>query len=203
MSKLDFKKELKELYRPSAKAVSVVDVPTMNFLMVDGCGDPGSSQEFANAMETLYPMAFTLKFMSKLGQQAHDFVVPPLEGLWWADDMSAFVERRRDEWKWTLMIMQPDFITRPMYKEALEKVRKKKAPRLLDRLRLESFAEGESVQILHIGSFDEEGPNVRRLHDKIEELGKTHAHKHHEIYLSDPRKTAPEKLRTVLRQAMR
>lgn len=203
MSKIDFKKERKDLYRPSAKVVSVVDVPAMNYLMIDGCGDPGTSKEFEAAMESLYPLAYTLKFMSKLGPTAQDYVVPPLEGLWWADDMSAFVEQRRDEWKWTLMIMQPEFISKEMFKQAVETVREKKKPAMLDSVRFERFDEGESVQILHVGPYQDEGPNVIRLHEKIEELGKKHAHKHHEIYLSDPRRSAPEKLKTVLRQAMR
>lgn len=203
MSKIDFKKERKDLYRPSAKDVSIVDVPAMNFLMVDGLGDPGTSKDFEAAIESLYPLAYTLKFMSKLGPAAQDYVVPPLEGLWWADDMSAFVERRRDEWRWTLMIMQPEFITKERVAEATETVRKKKAPVMLDAVRFERFDEGESAQILHVGPFDDEGPNVVRIHDKIAELGKVHAHKHHEIYLSDPRRCSPEKLKTVLRQAMR
>ncbi|MDQ8199364.1 GyrI-like domain-containing protein [Pelagicoccus enzymogenes] len=203
MSKIDFKKEYKDLYRPSAREVSVVVVPAMNFLMIDGVGDPGSSKEFEAAMEALYPMAYSLKFMSKLGPTAQDYVVPPLEGLWWADDMNAFAEGRRDEWKWTLMIMQPGFVSKAMYEEALVSVRKKKDPALLDRVRFEPYEEGESVQLLHIGPFEEEGPSVARLHDKIDELGKKRFHKHHEIYLSDPRRAAPEKLKTVLRQAMR
>ncbi|EDY81956.1 hypothetical protein VDG1235_1576 [Verrucomicrobiia bacterium DG1235] len=203
LTKVDLKKDLKELYRPSSKEVSVVEVLSMNFLMIDGIGDPNTSKDFERAMETLYPLAYGLKFMSKLGEVAKDFVVMPLEGLWWADDMSAFAEKRRDEWKWTLMIMQPDFITREMFDEAVETVRKKKSPALLDLARFESFDEGAAAQIMHIGPFDEEGPSVERIHAKIEELGKKRALKHHEIYLSDPRRTAPEKLKTVLRQAMR
>ncbi len=203
MSKIDFKKERKDLYRPSAKEVSVVTVPAMNFLMVDGCGDPGTSKDFEAAMESLYPLAYTLKFMSKLGPAAQDYVVPPLEGLWWADDMDAFGEGRRDEWKWTLMIRQPDFISESMFAEAVENVRKKKAPALLDAVRLEAFEEGEAAQLMHIGPYNTEGPSVMRVHAKIEELGKKPALKHHEIYLSDPCRVAPEKLKTVLRQAMR
>ncbi|MDQ8187177.1 GyrI-like domain-containing protein [Pelagicoccus sp. SDUM812002] len=203
MSKIDFKKDRKALYQPSAKAVSVVNVPAMNFLMIDGVGDPGRSKEFGESMESLYPLAYTLKFMSKLGPTAQDYVVPPLEGLWWADDMNAFIERRRDEWRWTLMIMQPDFVSEEMFAEAVDAVRKKKNPALLESVRFECFEEGESAQILHVGPFEEEGPNVTRVHEKIEELGKQRFNKHHEIYLSDPRRTAPEKLKTVLRQAMR
>ena len=202
-TKIDFKKELKELYKPSSKEVSVVEVPEMNFLMIDGSGDPSKTPDFETAIEALYPLAFNLKFMSKLGDVALDYVVMPLEGLWWADDMSAFTEGRRDEWKWTLMIMQPEFVTKAMFDEAVEKVRKKNAPAKLDAVRFERYEEGSAVQILHIGPFDEEGPNVMRLHAKIDELEKAPALKHHEIYLSDPRRTAPEKLKTVLRQAMR
>ncbi|MDQ8183289.1 GyrI-like domain-containing protein [Pelagicoccus sp. SDUM812005] len=203
MDKIDFKKERKDLYAPSAKEVSVVDVPAMNFLMIDGAGDPGTSKAFMESIEALYPLAYTLKFMAKLGPVGQDYVVPPLEGLWWADDMGAFVEGRRDEWKWTLMIMQPEFVSQAMFEEAVVTVRKKKNPPLLESVRWERFEEGESAQILHVGPFDEEGPKIARVHERIEQLGKRLALKHHEIYLSDPRRTAPEKLRTVLRQAMR
>ncbi|MBK1877342.1 GyrI-like domain-containing protein [Pelagicoccus mobilis] len=201
MTKVDFKRERKELYRPSTKEVSLVEVPAMNFLMIDGEGDPGKGGEFELAIEALYPLAYSLKFMSKQSESGQDYVVPPMEGLWWADDMSAFLEQRRDEWKWTLMIMQPDFIRDEMVESAFETVRKKKRPEFLDRVRFESFDEGTSVQIMHIGPYSEEGPNIQRLHAKIDELGKTHNHKHHEIYLSDPRRAAPEKLKTVLRQS--
>ncbi len=203
MSKIDFKKERKDLYRPSAKEVSVVDVPAMNYLMIDGCGDPGTSKEFEASIETLYPLAYTLKFMSKQGANAQDYVVPPMEGLWWADDMTAFKEFRRDEWKWTLMIMQPEFISEAMVSEAFDTVRKKKSPALLDSVRFERFDEGESVQIMHLGPYQDQGPNVDRLHEKMKELKKRHHHKHHEIYLSDPRRCAPEKLKTVIRHAVR
>lgn len=203
MNKIDFKKQRKDLFNPSAKAVSVVTVPAMNFLMLDGMGDPATSKSFEASMEALYPMAFTLKFMSKQGPIGQDYVVPPLEGLWWADDMMAFKEMRRDEWKWTLMIMQPDFVSEEMVDEARAVVRKKKAPALLDLMRFETFTEGESVQVMHLGPYDTQGPKVDAMHEKIADLGKEHFHKHHEIYLSDPRRCAPEKLKTVLRQAIR
>ncbi len=175
----------------------------MNYLMIDGEGNPATSPRFEKAIETLYPMAFTLKFISKLGPRARDYVVPPLEGLWWADDMSVFSEGRKSEWKWTLMIMQPEFITRGMLDEAFSNVRKKKNPELLDDVRFESYTEGEAAQILHVGPFENEGPTVAKLHAEIQRMGKTPTLKHHEIYLSDPRRTKPESLKTVLRQPMR
>lgn len=203
MTKIDFKKELKHLYKASAKKVDVVDVPQMNYIMIDGTGAPDTSPTFGKAIEALYPLAYTVKFMSKLGPLAQDYVVPPLEGLWWADDMTAFVENRRQEWKWIMMIMQPDFVTQKMVNEAFETVKEKKNPELLGDVRFESYEEGESVQTLHVGPFDQEGPTVEKLHAEIDRLGKKHALKHHEIYLSDPRKSAPEKLRTILRQPVR
>lgn len=203
ITKIDFKKELKELYKPSAKNIAIVEVPEMNFLMIDGIGDPGTSKRFAQAMEALYPLAYTLKFMAKLGPLESDYVVMPLEGLWHADDLSAFKEDRKDEWKWTLMIMQPDFVTREMFDEAVEKVRQKKNPALLDDVRFEPYAEGESVQIIHVGPYNEVGPTVEKLHAFIDQQGKQPALRYHEIYLSDPRRTAPEKLKTVVRQPMR
>lgn len=203
MTKIDFKKELKELYRPTHKEVSVVTVPPMQYLMIDGEGPPENNPLFEGAMEALYPLAYKLKFMAKLGPLGMDYVVPPLEGLWWANDFTAFEEDRRDEWKWTLMIMQPDFITRELYEEALEVVRKKSDPRRLAEVRLQEYDEGESCQIMHIGPFSEERTSVLKLFEKVKELGKSSALKHHEIYLSDPRKTAPEKMKTVLRHPIR
>ncbi|MDQ8203810.1 GyrI-like domain-containing protein [Pelagicoccus sp. SDUM812003] len=202
MKKIDYKKELMELYRPSSKSVSSVDVPPLRYLMIDGAGAP-ESKEFEQAMEALYPLAYTLKFMSKQSDAGIDFVVMPLEGLWWADDMDAYLERRLDEWRWTLMIMQPDCVSEDMVAAALERVRKKNNPAALDRVRFEVYEEGECAQIMHLGPYSEEGPNVERLHAFIAEQGKERALKHHEIYLSDPRRAAPEKLRTVLRQPMR
>lgn len=198
--KIDYKKAFKELYRPSAKEVSIVTVPKMNFLMVDGQGEPGESQAFMDAVGALYPLAYTIKFMVKEIPDATDYVVPPLEGLWWADDMTAFAEKRYDEWKWTLMIMQPPSVTKEVFNEALAKVKAKKAPALIDDLRFEAYDEAECAQIMHLGPYDQEGPTLEKAHAKIEELGKQYRLKHHEIYLSDPCRTAPEKLKTVLRQ---
>lgn len=201
LKKIDHKKELKRLYQPSSTSISEVTVPAMRFLMIDGQGNPEVSGQFGRAIEALYPLAYALKFQSK-GRSGQDFVVMPLEGLWWADDMDVFRQDRRSEWKWTLMIMQPDCVSEGMFAEAVDQVRKKKAPELLEEVRFETYEEGECVQILHVGSFDQEGPVIERLHARIEELGKSPRLKHHEIYLSDPRRTPPNKLKTVLRQPM-
>lgn len=202
MKKIDFKKELSHLYRPSAKKVETVDVPPMNFLMIDGQGDPNSSPSFHDAIKTLFPLSYALKFMSKKREDGIDYGVMPLEGLWWADDMASFAQYKTDEWKWTLMIMQPEFITGEMVQEAIEQVKAKKSPPSLSLVRFESLEEGESVQIMHIGPYSEEGPTIEKLHSYIQGCGKKLKGRHHEIYLSDARRTAPEKWRTILRQPM-
>lgn len=202
MAKTDYKKSLKHLYGPTKTKVVEVDVPPMNFLMIDGKGNPNTSQEFQDAIETLYPMAFTLKFMVKKADAANDYVVPPLEGLWWAKDMNAFDAGNKDEWLWTLMIMQPEHVTPDMVEQARAEVLKKKNPPALDKLRFEELHEGRSAQILHVGPFEDEAPTIEKVHAFIEEAGCQRNGKHHEIYLSDFRRTAPEKLRTVIRQPM-
>jgi len=202
LEKIDYKKELKHLYKPSAKKVEVVDVPKMNFLMIDGEGDPNKSQSFQDAIDVLYPLSYALKFMIKRGEIAVDYGVLPLEGLWWADDMSRFSVENKDGWKWTLMIMQPDFVTNEMVQEAIEQVRAKKDPASLPLVRFESFEEGKAAQIMHIGPFSEEGPTVENVHSYIEESGSKRRGKHHEIYLSDIRRAAPEKWKTIIRQPM-
>ena len=199
MTKVDFKKEWKHLYQPK-RVFEVVDVPAMNFLMVDGHGDPNVAQEYKDAVETLFPVAYAIKFLSK-NELDRDYVVPPLEGLWWAEDMVAFTTALdKSQWDWTMMIMTPDWITPEIYNLGLERAAKKSPP-ALDRIRLESYHEGLSVQIMHIGSYEDEGPTLARLHHEfIPENGYQMAGKHREIYLGDPRKVAPEKLKTVLRQ---
>ena len=202
MSKIDYKKELKYLYKPSTKKVEIVEVPQMNFLMINGEGDPNASQEFQNAVEVLYSLSYTLKFMVKKGESGVDYGVMPLEGLWWADDMSQFSIENKETWKWTLMIMQPEYITTELFDEAVEQVKKKKNPVALLRVRFESFSEGKASQIMHIGPFSEEGPTIEKVHNFIEENGGKLSGKHHEIYLSDIRKAEPEKWKTVIRQPM-
>ncbi len=200
MKKIDLKKELKQFYRPSAKKISIIDIPPMNYLMIDGKGDPGNSTEYTQSIEALYPLAYTLKFMLKQGEQALDYVVMPLEGLWWAENIEAFRNNQRDEWLWTSLMMMPPEITQAMVDNAIEQVRKKKNPAALAKVRFETFAEGKAVQIMHIGPYAEEAPTIERLHQFMADNGFTHRGKHHEIYLSDPRRAAPEKLKTVIRQ---
>ena len=202
MKKIDLKKELKHLYKPSTKHVALVEVPRLNYLMIDGEGDPNRSQLFQDAIDVLYPLSYTLKFMVKKGELGIDYGVLPLEGLWWADDMSSFSVEKKEEWKWTLMIMQPEFITQAMVDEAIEQVRAKKNPVSLPRVRFESFEEGKAAQIMHIGPFSEEGPTIEKVHAYIEENGSQRRGKHHEIYLSDIRRAAPDKWKTVIRQPM-
>ena len=201
MDKIVFKKELQHLYNPSSREFSTVEVPEMQFLMVDGHGDPNTAQAYQDAVEALYAVAYKLKFMSKK-QMEKDYVVPPLEGLWWAEDMETFtVKRDKSTWDWTMMIMQPDWITPEMFAQAVAEVQKKKDLPALSKVRLEPYAEGLAVQILHIGSYDDEAPTLERLHREfIPQNGYVMTGKHHEIYLGDPRKVAPEKLKTVLRQ---
>ena len=200
MAKIDYKKELKNLYRPSAKKVEVVDVPAMNFLMVDGKGDPNTSQSFQDAIEALYPVSYALKFMVKRGEIGVDYGVMPLEGLWWADDMSSFSVDNKAGWKWTLMIMQPNLVVEEMVKQAIEQVRDKKDPVALALLRYEAFEEGRAAQVMHVGPFSEEGPTVERVHAFIDENDWKRRDKHHEIYLSDIRRANPEKWKTIIRQ---
>jgi hypothetical protein len=203
MAKLDLKKELKHLYQPSAKKVAVVDVPEMNFLMIDGRGDPNTAQEYQEALEALYAVSYALKFMIKKRDPQMDYVVPPLEGLWWAEDMDAFTMGTKDDWEWTAMILQPEAVTRELVDEALQEVAQKKDLPALPRIRFESYHEGLAVQIMHIGPYSEEGPTIEKLHAFAQEDGYELRGKHHEIYLSDPRRTAPDKLKTVIRQPVR
>lgn len=201
MDKIDFKKTLKALYGPSTKAFSIVDVPPMRFVMVDGQGDPNKAAAYATGLSWLYPISYGLKFASK--QRGQDYAVPPLEALWWADNMSDFVSRKKDRWRWTQMIMVPDFVPEEMLIPALAKARDKLGEPPAS-LRLETYAEGLSVQIMHIGSYDDEAPTLRRLHEEfLPQNGLVETGHHHEIYISDPRKTEPVKLKTVLRQPVR
>ena len=200
MKKLDYKKEFKQWYAASAKKAAVVSVPALQFLMVDGQGDPNTAQTFQDAVEALFSLSYSLKFLIKKGPTGFDYGVLPLEGLWWADDMSAFAAGNKDNWKWTLMIMQPEVVDAALVQEALQQVEKKKQLAALPLVRFAAFTEGKAAQILHVGPFSEEGPTVEKLHAFIAEQGGKPAGKHHEIYLSDMRRAAPEKLKTIIRQ---
>ena len=202
MKKIDLKKQWKHLYEAKPGAIVVVDVPQLTYLMVDGEGDPNTSKAFQEAIEALYSLSYTLKFTLKKSPRAIDYGVMPLEGLWWADDPRDFCLADKSRWKWTAMIVQPEFIARAQVDEAFEQVRKKKNPAALDRVRFETLTEGASAQVLYLGPFADEGPTIQRMHDFIHAAGKELRGKHHEIYLSDPRRTAPAKLKTILRQPM-
>jgi hypothetical protein len=199
VKKVDLKKELKELYVPSSKEVSIVRVPKMNFLMIDGIGDPNTSKAYSDSIETLYSVSYSIKFILKKEKEI-DYVVMPLEGLWWAEDMGQFSTKNKDKWKWTSMIMQPDFVDKKVFEMAFEQVKIKKNLLMLSKIRFQSFSEGLSVQIMHIGPYSAEIPTIEKLHKFVKESGHNLRGKHHEIYLSDPRKTAPERIKTIIRQ---
>ena len=198
--KVDVKKSL-DGYQARQGQFRLLDVPDLRYLMVDGHGDPNTSPAFTEAVEALYPVAYTLKFASKrdLGR---DYVVPPLEGLWWAQDMESFTAARdKSRWDWTLMLLVPDWLDGQVVAAAVEKVGAKRRPARLDDVRLATLSEGRCVQTLHVGSFDDEADVLARLHDEfIPDNGLRMTGTHHEIYLSDFRKVAPEKQRTILRQ---
>ncbi len=202
MDKIDYRKEWKQLYNPSAKEVTQVEVPEMQFCMIDGEGDPETSPAFHEAIEALFSLSYAIKFMVKKGVLQTDYAVMPLEGLWWAEDMAAFTSKDKARWKWRLMVMQPEFVDEAMVAAAIDDLRKKKALTALDGVRFERFAEGRCAQIMHIGPFSEEGPAIERMHRFIADAGCQLAGKHHEIYLSDTRKADPAKWKTILRQPM-
>ena len=202
MQKIDFKKTLKPLYAPKPGDFHPVDVPPMRFLQVEGHGNPNTVPAYGLAVEALYATSYALKFASKfeLGQ---DYVVPPLEGLWWAADPAAFTQRRKDAWHWIMMIMVPDFVEAALVDDAMQKA-EARINGLPESLKLADLDEGQCLQKLHIGSYDDEAPALEHLHDKLMPTqGLTFNGPHHEIYLSDPRRVAPAKLRTILRQPVR
>ncbi|TDE90025.1 hypothetical protein EXU48_19075 [Occultella glacieicola] len=198
--KVDFKKSL-DAYRARQGEFRILDVPELQYLMIDGHGDPNTSEDFTAALEALYPVAYKLKFASRTGL-GRDYVVMPLEGLWWAEDMEAFTSARdKSQWDWTLLIMVPDWIGPELFTAAVEQAGRKGPPARLAQVRLDSLAEGRCVQTLHVGSFDDEAPVLRRLHHEfIPDSGLRMRGTHHEIYLTDSRRTPPERQRTILRQ---
>lgn len=202
MNTYDVKKAHRALYAPSVKDFALVEVPPLQFLAIDGRGDPNSSPVYAAAVEALYSVAYTLKFAGK--REGRDWVVAPLEGLWRADDPSVFTARAKSHWEWTMLIHQPEWVTAGEVRTAVDEVHRKKGLEDAARLELRTISEGTSAQILHVGSYDDEAPTLHRLHHEwMPAHGLTWNGDHHEIYLSDPRRVAPEKLRTVLRQPVR
>jgi hypothetical protein len=197
MSKLDLKKERKALYSASEDEVAEVEVPPTPYLMIDGEGDPNTSPEYKEAVEALFALAYALKFALKK-REGLDFTVMPLEGLWSASG-GKFDPERKDEFRWTAMIAQPDAVTQELFVETRAEVERKKNLAALPRVRLERYQEGRALQILHVGPYDEEGPKIERLHAQARERGLSPCGRHHEIYLSDPRRTLPSRLKTILR----
>lgn len=198
--KYDIRKAHKPLYKAFTTNFSVIEVPALQYIAVEGHGDPNTSRSYSDAVEALYSVAYAVKFDSKKTLE-RDFAVGPLEGLWRADDPAAFISRNKNAWSWTMMISQPDWITEEMVEVAREKSAEKRTLPSLPLLKLITMTEGTAVQIMHIGAYDDEGPILDNLHN---EFLPTHrlvpTTDHHEIYLSDPRRTAPEKLKTILRQ---
>lgn len=217
MEKIDFKKTLREVYSAPKGRFTRLEVPGMQFLMIDGRGDPSTSETYQQTIEALYALAYKLKFTSK-NELGRDYVVPPLEGLWGSEMMvstlsgiedeaqwlQVFNASNRDEWTWTMMIMQPDWIGEEFYAAALAETRESKELPALDKVRLERLHEGLCVQTMHVGPYADEGPVLARMHvHYLPAQGLVENGSHHEIYLGDPRRTAPEKLRTILRQPVR
>jgi len=207
MEKIDLRKQLKRLYMPSAKTVELVEVPAFKFAMIDGVVPAGQtvgdSAEFGEALTALYGISFTLKFMSKLRKEDPiDYTVMALEGLWWVkgDD---FDFTRKEDWYFTAMMLQPDHISEAMFQEGLAQLAKKRPGPALARLRFATFEEGLSVQVMHIGPYSEEPATIQRMKDFMQANHLERNGKHHEIYLGDPRRAQPEKLKTVLRQPVR
>lgn len=199
MAKKDLSPELQSLYFPSAKEPVFVDVPAMQYAMVDGRGDPNSSKDYQEAIGALYGVAYTIKFAAKKAKMG-DVLVMPLESLWWSDNEEDFLLARKGRWQWTAMLLEPPVVTRKMFEEAVKQLRERRNPPGLDKVRLETWKEGKAAQILHIGPYAAERPTIERVHAFILENGYRLTGKHHEIYMGDPRRSAPEKLKTVVRQ---
>jgi hypothetical protein len=198
MVKANFVAERRDLYSPPTQEFGSVVVPAFTFLMIDGHGNPNTSPDYAAAIQALYALSYAAKFASK-AQLDRDYAVLPLEGLWWAETPEAFIARDKDAWSWTMMIRQPVELSDELWATVREKAAKKELP-ALSSVRLETFDEGLSVQIMHIGSYDAEAPTIARMHEWIAANGFVERGVHHELYLGDPRRAAPERLRTILRQ---
>lgn len=199
MKKVDLKKKYKPYYSERKGNISIVEVPSFQYLQCEGQGNPNTSEDYKNAIEALYALSYHIKFSIRKSREV-DYGVMPLECLWWMDDMSQFSIENIDEWKWSAMIMQPNFVTKEMVESARQEVSKKKDLPYLDNIRLIDFTDGLSAQIMHIGSYADEAPTIEKLHAYIRDNRYELKRKQREIYLSDPRKTAPENLKTIIRQ---
>lgn len=198
MAPFDYKKEFKHLFFPPQGRFTFADLPPLNYLMLDGHGDPNNNPQYQAVVEALYSLAYTLKFMLK--PQGVEYTVPPLEGLWWMENMSEFSPQTKDRWDWTMMILQPVPVTPEQLEQARAEVLRKKGLMGLERVRLENYAEGRVVQITYLGAYADEGPTIAAMHAFIHEQGYELRGKHHEIYVGDPRRTEPARLKTVIRQ---
>jgi hypothetical protein len=202
--KVDTIKELGILYNQPKKEISIVEVPPLNYLTIQGQGDPNQNQDYSDAVGALYSLAYNIKFSIKKGPQGLDFKVMPLEGLWWAEDMAQFNLDTRGDWLWQMMILQPEVVSAEIVAQAREDVRRKKNLPRLDEVKFERYEEGTCAQIFHSGPYGEaERPSVDKLHAFIHEQGYQLSGKHHEIYFNSPLRTAPEKLKTIIRQPIR
>jgi hypothetical protein len=199
-TKLDLRQELKTLYGPRAGRPVLVEVPELSFLMVDGHGDPNLSQDYRDAVQALFGVSYAVKFAVKRAPGGIDYRVMPLEGLWWADDMSRFTVDDKASWRWTALIAQPGLVTDELVEQAVATATAKRPLPAVGRVRLERWREGRAAQVLHLGPFSAEGPTIERLHSFIAQQGLGRRGKHHEIYLADPSRTAPARLKTVIRQ---
>ena len=201
MKKVNHIKEYSHIYTQPKNKISLVDALPLNFLMIDGTGDPNDNPDYSEAVSALYAVAYKLKFAIKKGPQAVDYKVMPLEGLWWAEDMTLFNLENRSDWQWRMMIMQPEYITEDLFKTTVTTVREKKGLPRLDDLRLETYHEELCMQIFHLGPYGEgELETINKLHTHIETEGYQRVGKHHEIYFNSPLRTAPENLKTIIRQ---
>jgi len=202
MAKTDYKRVYKHLYTGKKDQAVIVDVPEFQYLMIDGKGDPAKEPEFIQAIEVLYGVSYTMKFMVKEKNSENNYVVMPLETLWWCD-MENFGVNNKDKWHWTMMILQPEFITEKDVDEAVEAVKKKKKLPLLSKLRFEKRPAHKAVQVMHIGPYEKEEETIELLHKFIESEGHEMYGKQLDIYLSDPRRVEPEKLKTIIRQSIK
>jgi len=202
MNKIDYKKDLKEYYQAKLDKIVTVNVPKMNFIMIDGHGDPNTSRDYIDAIQTLYPIAYGIKFYCKK-ELGIDFGVMPLEGLWWTENMDNFDMKDKSNWLWTAMIMQPEFINKVIFDKIVEQTKEKKNPVAINKIRFESYNEGRAAQTMYVGPYADEGVTIQSVHTFIKDQGgkldSTNKH-HHEIYLSDPRRAEASRLKTIIRQ---
>ena len=199
--KLDYKKEFPDLYKPSLKEPTIIKIPKMMFFMIDGTGDPNTSEEYKEIVQLLYNISYALKMkVIKKETPSKDYVVPPLEGLWYMPKMEEWSMDEKDKWEWTMMIRIPDFVKDSQIKKAMKILKETKNPSSFSKLRYEQYNEGICVQIMYLGPYDEEPPTIKKMHQFAEKNGYNLNGHHHEIYLSDPRRVEPERLKTILRQ---